>query len=232
LVLYASLVSIDVVLQDKGFHSHHPQESTAMFQRTSLFSALFAMSMSASAFASIEIGKPAPPFSLAGADGKTHSLTDFQGKTVVLEWNNPECPFVKKHYGSGNMQKQQAEATAAGVVWLTINSGAAGKQGHLDATSANAYIDKSGAHPTAYLFDVNGKVGHAYGAKTTPHMYVIDKDGNLRYAGGIDSIASADQGDIADATQFVPQVLAELAAGKVPSTSKSEPYGCSVKYGG
>jgi hypothetical protein len=203
-----------------------------MFQRIPLVGALVAMSLSASAFASIEIGMPAPAFNLSGADGKTHSLADYQGKTVVLEWNNPECPFVKKHYGSGNMQKQQAEATASGVIWLTINSGAAGKQGHLDAASANAYIVKSGASQTAYLFDPDGKVGRAYGAKTTPHMFVIDKNGNLRYAGGIDSIASADQGDIADATQFVPQVLAELAAGKAVSTSKSEPYGCSVKYGG
>jgi hypothetical protein len=219
-------------LQGHGFFPHHPKESTAMFQRTSLVSALVAMSLSASAFAGIEIGKPAPAFSLTGADGKTHSLADYQGKTVVLEWNNPECPFVKKHYGSGNMQKQQADATAAGAIWLTINSGAAGKQGHLDATSANDYVSKSGAHPTAYLLDADGKVGRAYGARTTPHMYVIDKRGNLRYAGGIDSVASADPSDIADATQFVPQVLAELAAGDVVSTSKSEPYGCSVKYGG
>jgi hypothetical protein len=130
------------------------------------------------------------------------------------------------------MQKQQAYAAAAGVVWLTINSGAAGKQGSLDAASASAYLSDNDAKPTAYLFDADGKVGRAYGARTTPHMYVIDNAGTLRYAGGIDSIASADQGDIAEATQFVPQALAELAAGKAVSTSRSEPYGCSVKYGG
>lgn len=203
-----------------------------MFQRTSLFSALVAMTFSASAYASAEIGKPAPDFNLAGADGANHSLAGYKGKTVVLEWNNPECPFVRKHYDSGNMQKQQAAATAAGVVWLTINSAAAGKQGRLDAKSANAYIAESAAKQTAYLFDPQGIVGHAYGAKTTPHLYVVDKDGILRYAGGIDSVASTDTGDIAAAIQYVPQVLAELAAGKTVSTTRSEPYGCSVKYGG
>ena len=203
-----------------------------MFNRTALFGALAAMSFSASALASIEIGAPAPDFSLSGADGKIHTLAEYKGKNVVLEWNNPECPFVKKHYGAGNMQKQQADAMASGVVWLTINSGASGKQGYLDASSANAYLAEVKAKPTAYLLDPDGKAGHAYGARTTPHMYVIDAEGNLRYAGGIDSIASADKSDIADATQFVPQVLAEIDAGKTVSASKSEPYGCSVKYGG
>ena len=203
-----------------------------MFTRTALFGALAAMSFSASALAGIEIGKPAPEFSLSGADGKVHTLAEYKGKNVVLEWNNPECPFVMKHYGAGNMQKQQADAIASGAVWLIINSGASGKQGHLDASSANKYIAEVNGKQTAYLFDPDGKVGHAYGARTTPHMYVIDAQGNLRYAGGIDSIASADKSDIAEATQFVPQVLAEITAGKAVSTSKSEPYGCSVKYGG
>ena len=203
-----------------------------MFTRTALFSALAAITFSASAIASVEIGKHAPDFSLSGADGKIHTLAEYKGKNVVLEWNNPECPFVKKHYGAGNMQKQQADATATGTIWLTINSGAVGKQGHLDAASANAYVAEVKASPTAYLFDPDGKVGHAYGARTTPHMYVIDAQGNLRFAGGIDSIASADKSDIAEATQFIPQVLAELAVGETVSTTKSEPYGCSVKYGG
>jgi hypothetical protein len=197
---------------------------------TSLILASLRMSVSAAAAASAEIGKPAPDFSLAGADGKTYRLEDFRGKPVVLEWTNPECPFVKKHYGAGNMQKQQADAVAAGAVWLTLNTAPPGKQGHLDAASAQAWVSTVNAKPSAYLFDPDGHVGHAYGARTTPHMYVIDKDGTLRYAGGIDSIASTDQGDIAEATQFVPQVLAELAAGKVVSTDRSEPYGCSVKY--
>ena len=116
-------------------------------------------------------------------------------------------------------------------IWLSINSGAPGKQGHLEATSAKAHVAAVNAHSTAYLFDADGTVGHAYGARTTPHLYVIDKDGILRYAGGIDSIASADQSDVAEARQYIPQVLAELAAGKPLSVTRSEPYGCSVKYG-
>ncbi|MEZ5460195.1 thioredoxin family protein [Dokdonella sp.] len=202
-----------------------------MFFRTALFSALAGMTLGASAFASVEVGQPAPDFSLTGADGKTHSLADYRGQIVVLEWNNPDCPFVKKHYG-GNMQKQQAQAVASGVVWLTINSGAPGKQGHLTAESARAYMADTSAKQSAYLFDPDGKTGHAYGARTTPHMFVVDADGKLRYAGGIDSVASADKDDIADATQFVPLALSELAAGKPVSTTRSEPYGCSVKYGG
>ncbi|HEV7490747.1 MAG TPA: redoxin domain-containing protein [Rhodanobacteraceae bacterium] len=177
------------------------------------------------------IGQPAPDFSVTDASGKTESLSAYKGKTVVLEWNNPECPFVGKHYGAQNMQTQQAEAAAQGVVWLTVNSGFDGKQGHLDAADANAYVAKVGGKEAAYLLDANGKVGHAYDAKTTPHMFVIDKDGVLRYMGGIDSIASTDKDDIPNATQYVRQALAELAAGKAVSVPTSEPYGCSVKYG-
>jgi hypothetical protein len=187
--------------------------------------------VSSAAFASATIGAAAPDFSLTDSNGKPHALADYKGKIVVLEWNNPDCPFVRKHYGSGNMQKQQAAATAAGAVWLTINSGARGKQGDLDGAGANAYVAKVGAKQTAYLLDADGKVGHLYGAKTTPHIYVIDKDGVLRYMGGIDSIASTDVDDLAKATQYVPQVLAELAAGKALSVTTSQPYGCSVKYG-
>ena len=187
--------------------------------------------VAAPAFAKPVIGQAAPDFSVTDASGKTQSLAAYKGKTVVLEWNNPECPFVRKHYGAGNMQKQQAEAEADGVVWLTVNSGAAGKQGHLDASGAKAYVAKVGGKENAYLLDADGKVGHAYDAKTTPHMYVIDKDGVLRYMGGIDSIASTDVDDIPKATQYVRQALAEMKAGKPVSVTTSEPYGCSVKYG-
>ena len=185
----------------------------------------------APAFAKPVVGQAAPDFSVTDASGKTQSLSAYKGKTVVLEWNNPECPFVRKHYGAGNMQKQQAEAASEGVVWLTVNSGAAGKQGHLDASEAKAYVAKVGGKESAYLLDADGKVGHAYDAKTTPHMYVIDKDGTLRYMGGIDSIASTDVDDIPKATQYVRQALSELASGKTVSVTTSEPYGCSVKYG-
>lgn len=191
---------------------------------------LVAGALSLPAFAAT-VGAPAPDFSLPDASGSMHGLSDYKGKTVVLEWNNPECPFVKKHYSSGNIPKQQADATGQGIVWLTINSGADGKQGHVDGSGANAFLAQYNAKPSAYLFDTDGKVGHAYGAKTTPHLYVIDDKGTLRYMGGIDSIASTDKEDLAKATQYVPQVLAELKAGKAVSVATSQPYGCGVKYG-
>ena len=190
-----------------------------------------ALTAPTAARAAAMVGQPAPDFTLVDSNGATHSLADLKGKMVVLEWVNFECPFVGKHYGSGNMQKQQADATAAGAIWLTINSGAAGKQGNLDAAGANAYIAKVGAKQTAYLFDSAGTAGHLYGARTTPHIYIIDAQGVLRYMGGIDSIASTDKEDLAKATQFVPQVLAELKGGKAVSVTTSQPYGCSVKYG-
>jgi len=183
------------------------------------------------AFAAATVGAPAPDFSLTDSNGQTQTLAQYKGKTVVLEWNNPGCPFVHKHYASGNIPRQQAAATAAGIVWLTINSGASGKQGDLDASGAKAFVAQYNAKPSAYLFDRDGQVGHLYGAKTTPHMYVIDAGGMLRYMGGIDSIPSTDEDDIAKATQYVPQALAELKSGKPVSVTTSQPYGCSVKYG-
>jgi peroxiredoxin len=190
-----------------------------------------ALTIAVPAIAKPVVGQPAPDFTVTDASGKTQSLSAYKGKTVVLEWNNPECPFVRKHYGAHNMQQQQADATKDGVVWLTVNSGAQGKQGHLDAAAATAYVAKVGGSESAYLIDADGKVGHAYDAKTTPHMFVIDRDGVLRYMGGIDSIASTDVDDIPKATQYVKQALGELAAGKPVSVPTSEPYGCSVKYG-
>jgi hypothetical protein len=196
-----------------------------------VFAVVIACGIAAPALAKVGIGESAPDFSLTDSNGKTQSLSQYKGRVVVLEWNNPDCPFVGKHYGSGNMQKQQADATAAGAIWLTINSSATGKQGDLDGAGANAYIAKTGARQTAYLLDPSGSAGHLYGARTTPHMYVIDQQGVLRYMGGIDSIASTDKEDVAKATQFVPQVLAELKTGKAVSVPTSPPYGCSVKYG-
>jgi hypothetical protein len=192
----------------------------------------FVVACAASAAANAaSVGAPAPDFTLPDSTGKTHALSEYKGKTVVLEWNNPECPFVKKHYSSGNIPKQQAAAISDGVVWLVINSGADGKQGHIDGAAANGFLAQYDAKPTAYLFDADGKVGHAYGAKTTPHMFVIDGAGVLRYAGGIDSIPSTDKDDLAKATQYVPQVLRELKDGKPVSVVTSQPYGCGVKYG-
>ncbi len=191
---------------------------------------LFSLSLTHLAFAAT-VGQPAPNFTLTDSNGTSHSLADYKGKIVVLEWNNPECPFVKKHYSSGNIPKQQTEATANGVVWLVINSAADGKQGHVDGTAANGFIAQYHGKPTAYLFDTDGKVGHLYGAKTTPHLFVIDEKGVLRYNGGIDSIASTDKDDLPKATQFVPQAIGEIKSGKPVTVSTSEPYGCSVKYG-
>jgi hypothetical protein len=196
-----------------------------------LFASLLTILFAMPALAKVSVGEPAPDFTLADSNGKSHSLSQYKGKVVVLEWNNPQCPFVGKHYGSGNMQKQQADATASGVVWLTINSSATGKQGDITGAEANAYITKVGGKQAAYLLDPSGQVGHLYGARTTPHMYVIDKNGVLRYMGGIDSIKSTDQDDVAKATQYVPQALSELAAGKPISMPMAEPYGCGVKYG-
>jgi peroxiredoxin len=179
------------------------------------------------ALAAPPIGSQAPNFQLPDANGKAVSLGQFKGKVVVLEWNNPGCPYVKKHYESGNMQKTQAAAKKDGVVWLTINSGAAGKQGHMNAAQASAFV---AAQPTAYLLDAKGGVGKRYGAVTTPHMYIIDKAGKLVYAGGIDDKATADKGDIPGARNHVLAALGELKGGKGVSVATSRPYGCSVKY--
>jgi peroxiredoxin len=190
---------------------------------------LLASLLAASAHAAT-VGQPAPAFTLTDSKGQTHALADFKGKTVVLEWTNHECPFVKKHYGAKNMQAQQGSAAGDGVVWLTINSGAPGKQGHVDAAGAEAVMARDGFKSTAYLLDASGDTGRAYGAKTTPHMYIIDGEGVLRYNGAIDSIPSADPADIPAATQYVTQALGELAAGKAVSVVSTQPYGCSVKY--
>ena len=189
-----------------------------------------ALAFASSLHAAATVGQPAPAFTLTDTKGTTHSLADFAGKTVVLEWFNHECPFVKKHYGAGNMQRQQAAATGKGVVWLTINSSAPGKQGHVNAEQANAILGEWKASPTAFLLDHDGTVGQAYGAKTTPHMYVIDGAGVLRYNGAIDSNPSADPADIPGATQYVEAALGDLAANRAVARGTTQPYGCSVKY--
>lgn len=197
--------------------------------RRSILAAALSLS-SSMAMAAVSVGDKAPDFTLTDANGNTHQLSDFAGKTVVLEWTNHECPFVKKHYGAENMQNQQAKWTGEDVVWLSINSGAPGKQGHVDGPAALQVISNYDAKQSAYLLDPSGDVGRSYAAKTTPHMYVIDGEGTLRYAGAIDSIPSADQGDIAQATQYVDVALSQLAAGQPVGTAVTQPYGCAVKY--
>jgi len=176
------------------------------------------------------VGQPAPEFTLVDSNGAKHSLSAHKGKVVVLEWVNFECPFVGKHYGSGNMQKLQKAYAGKGVVWLSINSSAEGKQGYFPPQKINALMKERSAAPTAYLIDTDGTVGRAYGAKTTPHMYIVDPKGTLIYAGGIDDTPSTDQADIATAKNFVQAALDEALAGKPVSTATSTPYGCSVKY--
>jgi hypothetical protein len=176
------------------------------------------------------IGKAAPAFSGTAADGSTINLSALKGKTVVLEWTNHDCPFVKKHYESGNIPSLQKEATAKGIVWLQVITSAPGSEGYVDGKTAiqiNAYRK---ATPTNTILDANGKIGHAYEAQTTPHIFIINPQGVLVYKGGIDSIASVDKGDIAKAENYVKTALGELAAGKPVSKSSTKPYGCSVKY--
>lgn len=177
-----------------------------------------------------EVGQAAPEFSLQDIQGKTHALSEHKGKIVVLEWTNFECPFVKKHYGSANMQALQGEYTGRGVVWFSVNSSAAGKQGNFPAGEwqERAAAWKSAA--TAILLDPDGVTGRAYGAKTTPHLFIIDADGTLLYKGAIDDKASADPGDIPDAKNYARQALDEALAGKPVSEAQTQSYGCSVKY--
>jgi peroxiredoxin len=176
------------------------------------------------------VGHPAPAFELKDADGNARTLADSKGKVVVLEWWNYECPFVGKHYGSGNMQKLQKKWTAKGVVWLTVSSSAPGKQGYVDGAQAKAVMKEKGGAPTAILLDHDGTVGRLYGARTTPHMFVIDPKGTLVYEGGIDDKPSTDVADIATATNYVDAALTEVTDGKPVMTATSRPYGCSVKY--
>lgn len=175
-------------------------------------------------------GTVAQDFKLTDASGKTVQLSKFRGKNVVLEWHNPGCPFVKKHYDTGNMQATQEAAQKQDTVWLTINSGAKGKQGHMTGPQAKALLKDQKSSPNHYLLDMKGVVGKAYAAKTTPHMYIIDKTGKLVYQGGIDDIPSANRADIKRARNHVTEALDELHAGKKVSVASSRPYGCSIKY--
>ena len=185
---------------------------------------------SQNAHASVEVGKPAPDFTLTDVSGAKHSLSEYKGKIVVLEWVNPGCPFVKKHYNSGNMPKLQKSAEAEGVVWLTINSAHKGGEGDLDAGQIKAWFAGNGGQPSDYFRDQDGTVGRLYGAKQTPDMYVIDKNGDLAYSGAIDSIASPDPSDIAKADNYVRDALSAVEAGKPVAVATSRPYGCFIKY--
>lgn len=196
---------------------------------SALAAAGVALPLAASAQAAT-VGQPAPAFEVKDASGKTVKLADFKGKHVVLEWTNPGCPFVVKHYGAQNMQALQKDAAAKNVVWLAVSSTAPGQTDYLAPGALAAKYQAWGAAPAAMLMDDNGAVGKAYGAKTTPHMYVIDPKGTLVFAGGIDDKRSANPADIPGAKNFVKAALAESLAGKPVSTPTATPYGCSVKY--
>lgn len=178
-----------------------------------------------------KLNQKAPDFTLTDSDGNTHSLSDFAGKYVVLEWINYGCPFVKKHYETDNMQELQKKYTDKGVIWLAICSSAEGKQGYMEPKDINQKTKDFKAKYTAYLIDTDGTVGKMYGAKVTPHMFIIDKSGKLVYAGGIDNKPTTDKNDIDGAENYVDKVFKEIFDGKDISTQTTKPYGCSVKYG-
>ncbi len=182
------------------------------------------------ASAAATVGQPAPAFSATDVNGKPVSLADFKGKHVVLEWVNPGCPFVKKHYDSGNMPAAQNDALAKGAVWLSVNSTAKDASDYQAPADLAAWFSSKSAKPTAALMDADGTIGKAYGARTTPHMFVIDPKGQVVYAGAIDSIPSANPADLKTATNYVNQALAEAMAGKPVSKATTQAYGCSVKY--
>lgn len=197
--------------------------------RTTMLAAMLC-SLSLSAAAAAVVGQPAPAFSVRDTQGRTVSLADHKGRTVVLEWVNPGCPYVRKHYDSGNMQATQKAAAEQGVVWLSVNSTTESHGDHLPPARMGEWMKGQGGTPSATLMDAEGRIGRAYGARTTPHLYVIDARGVLVYAGAIDDKPSANPADVARATNHVKAALADLRAGRSVATPTTRPYGCSVKY--
>lgn len=182
------------------------------------------------AFAGAKVGAAAPDFTGTDTNGKVQHLADYKGKYVVLEWSNPQCPYVRKHYETGNMQALQQDEMKQGVAWLTVVSSAKDREGYMSADEANAYMKKVNSTPTARILDPSGDIGKLYGATATPHMFVIDKDGILQYAGAIDDRPSADHETIAGAHNYVRAALDELRAGKPVAVPMTQAYGCGVKY--
>ncbi len=181
--------------------------------------------------AAVATGAPAPAFSVIDANGATRTLAEFSGRTLVLEWTNHGCPYVQKHYRSGNMQGLQSEATEGGVVWLQVISSAPGEQGHLDGPGALARVRTDHARPTATLLDASGEMGRAYGARNTPHMFIVGADGLVLYQGAIDDRPSARAASLEGAHNYVRAALGDIAAGRAVAVAETTPYGCSVKYG-
>jgi peroxiredoxin len=199
--------------------------------KANLVTATAAVVLLAASAGAQKIGTEAPNFTGTDSHGKTQTLDQYRGKFVVLEWHNQGCPYVRKQYESGTMEKLQREWTAKGVVWLSVISSAPGQQGYVTAAQENEYLAKMKAAPTAVILDPTGKIGHLYEAKTTPHMFVIDPKGKLIYEGAIDDHASTDQADIPNSKNYVSAALTEAMAGKPVAEPVTRPYGCSVKYG-
>ena len=199
--------------------------------RPFVLAAALTFALAAPALAAPAIGQPAPAFTIKDGAGKTRSLAEFKGQTVVLEWTNAGCPYVQKHYESGNMQGLQKAATQDGVVWLTLISSAPGKQGYVSSDEAKTWRTATGAGATALLLDPAGRVGRTYQAKVTPHMYVVNAAGTLVYMGGIDDKPSADPASLKGAKNYVAAALADLSAGRPVANTVSRPYGCTIKYG-
>ena len=198
--------------------------------RRTLIATAAALFATGAAHAAATVGQPAPDFTLTDATGKPVRLSDFKGKHVVLEWTNPGCPFVRKHYDSGNMPATQKDATGKNVVWLSINSTEKASSDYLEPARLSAWLAERKAVPTAVLMDEEGTVGKSYGARTTPHMYIVDAKGTLVYAGAIDSIPSARPADIEKATNHVKAALSDMAAGKPVAMPVTRAYGCTIKY--
>lgn len=199
---------------------------------TAVLGGAFAAMRANDAEAAVANGAQAPGFSVVDSNGRTRTLDEFNGKTVVLEWTNHDCPYVVKHYATGNMQALQREATAADVVWLTVISSAPGKQGHVSGAAANQLSTSRNAAPSAVLLDESGAVGRLYAARTTPHMYVIGPDRKLVYQGGIDDKNSTNHATVEGARNYVREALAAVRAGRAPATAAAPPYGCTIKYAG
>jgi len=195
--------------------------------RKSIFAVVALLALAAFA---VKVGDAAPDFTGTDSHGQSHKLSGYRGKFVVLEWHNNGCPYTRKHYESGNMQRLQKEWTGKGVVWFTVISSSPGTQGYMTADQENAYLDKMHAVPTAALLDANGAIGRAYGAKTTPHMFIINPQGQLIYNGAIDDRPTSDASDINGAKNYVSEALQEAMAGQQVAVTSTRPYGCSVKY--
>ncbi|HHP7243548.1 MAG TPA: redoxin domain-containing protein [Elainellaceae cyanobacterium] len=221
-----------VALATVGCGAPTATTSTAPVDETATETAQAEETSTAAASAPVRVGDVAPEFTAVDSMGNTHSLSDFRGQVVVLEWTNHQCPYVGKHYSSGNMQKLQTDATADGAVWLSIISSAPGKQGYVEADKANELTESRDAAPTAVLLDSEGDIGQLYDARTTPHMFVIDEAGLVQYMGAIDSIPTADTADLEKADNYVQAALTSVLASQPVETTATQPYGCSVKYDG